>query len=374
VKASAGRKVSEGLIRWAAGSAVMSDPTAAARFYAISTTLKSQKQSTHLLSKFDNFCRLSNSFLPEEDNARRLAGARRECSSILLFLDQLMPYRDVNLSSNALWHLVPVHVSARLRHGPDNLAETRGASNYICKGNGASFGNEGISAGLDEKVDEHGVGLVVRDKNRSEAVEGAGKEGSQELDAVGKINGNPLRAVVLEVLANDGNLLAYAVDLVLRDALLAVDGHDGRRAARGCASFEGNLAEDALPDIAEVAVLAGRVHWRARGLHGETGAEGIWRSALHSTTSEAPTAMGRLGRPEDGRLARLAHVRRLRLSRQQQRVRVGIGGVVDDPAQVADDAEGDDGSVCIPALEERGNGAVQLLEEACHAANKEWIA
>jgi hypothetical protein len=278
-----------------------------------------------------------------------------------------MPHRDVNLASNTLWHLIPVHVSAGLLDSPNDLAETRGASNDIGEGHGAGFGDQSISSGLDEKVDERGVGLVVWDQDGSEAVEGTGKESSQELDAVGQVDGDPLCAVVLEVFANNGNLLAYAINLVLRDALLAVDSHDGRCAARGRASFERDLADDALPDISQVAILACRIHGGARRLYGETGSEGICKvSIVTALCRGSPTAMRSLGRPENGRLARLPHIRRLCLSRQQQRVRVSIRGVVDDPAQVADDAEGDGGGVDVPTLEQGGDGAVQLFEEPGH--------
>jgi len=74
------------------------------------------------------------------------------------------------------------------------------------------------------------------------------------------------------------------------------------------------------------------------------------------------TAMGSFGRPEDGRLARLPHVRSLRLSRQKQRVRVCVGRVVEDPAHEAQDGDGEERRVQVPAGEEVGNGAIQLLE------------
>jgi hypothetical protein len=59
--------------------------------------------------------------------------------------------------------------------------------------------------------------------------------------------------------------------------------------------------------------------------------------------------MGGFRVAEDGRLARLPHIRSLCLPREQQRVRVGIGTVEDDPAEEADDAEGDEGGVDVPA-------------------------
>lgn len=84
----------------------------------------------------------------------------------------------------------------------------------------------------------------------------------------------------------------------------------------------------------------------------------IWR--------EEHTAMRSLGGPEDGRLARLADIGSLSLSGEQQWVRVSIGSVVDDPAQVAQNAEGEDSRVDVPALKQRRDAAVQLIEKAWH--------
>lgn len=73
------------------------------------------------------------------------------------------------------------------------------------------------------------------------------------------------------------------------------------------------------------------------------------------------TAMGSLGRPEDGRLSGLPHIGSLGLSGKQQRVRVGISRVVYDPAYEADDSDGDEGRVRVPTGENGGYGSVQLL-------------
>jgi hypothetical protein len=71
---------------------------------------------------------------------------------------------------------------------------------------------------------------------------------------------------------------------------------------------------------------------------------------------------------EDGRLSRLPHIRSLCLSCEQQRVRVGIGTVEDDPGQEADDAEGDEGGVDVPPRQEVGDGPVELIEESRHVS------
>ena len=76
--------------------------------------------------------------------------------------------------------------------------------------------------------------------------------------------------------------------------------------------------------------------------------------------------MGRLGRPEDGRLAGVPHIGSLCLACEQQRVRVGVSVVVDDPAQEADDGQGDEGGVAIPVGHEAGDGAVDLFYESGH--------
>lgn len=80
--------------------------------------------------------------------------------------------------------------------------------------------------------------------------------------------------------------------------------------------------------------------------------------------------MGRLGRPEDGRLSRLPHVRGLRLAGEQQRVRVSIGVVGQHPADEAQDADEEHGREGIPAVEQVGDGPVQLLQESRHVVYK----
>jgi hypothetical protein len=85
-------------------------------------------------------------------------------------------------------------------------------------------------------------------------------------------------------------------------------------------------------------------------------------STIHGEIWQVHTAMGGLGRPEDGRLARLPHIRGLCLPREQQWVGVGIGGIVYDPAQEAQDAKCDETRVQVPAGKKLGNGAVHLVE------------
>lgn len=80
--------------------------------------------------------------------------------------------------------------------------------------------------------------------------------------------------------------------------------------------------------------------------------------------------MGSLGRPEDSRLSRLPHVRGLSLAGKQQRVRVSICAAGDDPADEADNADEEHSGVDIPALEQVGDGAVQLLQESRHVDSK----
>lgn len=97
-------------------------------------------------------------------------------------------------------------------------------------------------------------------------------------------------------------------------------------------------------------------------------------AATANTYKRMHTAMRRLGRPEDGRLARLAHVGSLRLSRQQERVGVRIGLVVYDPGQEAQDANGEERRVAIPTGQQRGNGAVELVNESGHGRRNQQQA
>jgi hypothetical protein len=71
--------------------------------------------------------------------------------------------------------------------------------------------------------------------------------------------------------------------------------------------------------------------------------------------------------PEDSRLSLLPHIGSLRLSREQQWVRISIGAVEDSPGQEADDAEGDEGGVDVPSRQKFGDGPVELIEESRHA-------
>lgn len=75
----------------------------------------------------------------------------------------------------------------------------------------------------------------------------------------------------------------------------------------------------------------------------------------------ARTAMRSFGGAEDSRLSRLPDIRSYRLSGEQQRVCVGIGAVVDDPGQEADDGEGDEGADKVPPCEDLPDGLIKLL-------------
>jgi len=79
--------------------------------------------------------------------------------------------------------------------------------------------------------------------------------------------------------------------------------------------------------------------------------------------------MGSFRRPKDGRLSWLPHIGSLRLPRKQQRMRIGIGIVVDNPEQVADDAGNDEGSVRVPAHQEAGDGCIELFNESGHGCS-----
>jgi hypothetical protein len=73
------------------------------------------------------------------------------------------------------------------------------------------------------------------------------------------------------------------------------------------------------------------------------------------------TAMRSFGRPEDSRLSWLPHIGSYGLSRKQQRVCVGVGIIVYDPGQEADDGEGDEGAEDVPAGEYFADVLVKLL-------------
>lgn len=191
-------------------------------------------------------------------------------------LHKLVPDGDVDLAANALGDLAPVHVPARLLDGPHNLAEAGHAAGDVGQRDRASLGDERVGFCSLEQLDEGGVRLVVGNQDGREAVEGAGEQHRQELEAVGQVDGDALGAVVVQVLADDGNLLGDARDAVLRHALLAQDGHDGGGAAGAGLLLQRDLARDAAPDVSEIAVLAGRVHGRARRLDGEPCPQGVW--------------------------------------------------------------------------------------------------
>jgi hypothetical protein len=76
--------------------------------------------------------------------------------------------------------------------------------------------------------------------------------------------------------------------------------------------------------------------------------------------------MGRLGRAEDCRLAWLPHIGSLRLSGKKERVRVSIGGVVNDIANKSHDAGEDQGRVNVPTRQQVRNDTVELVEKTRH--------
>jgi hypothetical protein len=173
---------------------------------------RSNSGSEVLLCEFDNLRRLADSLLPEKHNGRRLLVRGRQCNSAtVLVLDQFVPDGNVNLSSDALGNLAPAHVSARRLHGPDNLADSRAAFDQVREWERASFGNQCVRSGLDKEFDQRRVRLVVWDEDRSEAVESTRKQGCQEFDAVGLVDGHALGSMLLQVVADNSNLLAYAV-------------------------------------------------------------------------------------------------------------------------------------------------------------------
>jgi len=263
-----------------------------------------------------------------------------------------MPHCDVDVAANSFRNLAPVHVPALFFDGPDDLAHRRGSAGGVGEGHRASGGDEGVGARADQKVDEYGMWLVVGDQDGRVAVEGAGEEGAQEIDAVGQVDGNTLCALSLQVAADHGDIEAEVGEAVLGDAIGAKYGHECGSTARGGALFEGNLARDAPPYGAQVTVLAGRVHRGAGRVDGQAGAQRI--------------AMGSLGRPEDGRLAWLAYVRGLCLAGQQERVRVSIGRIVEDKGDIGGEHGGKKRRVAVPAGEEVGEGTVELVEKAGH--------
>jgi hypothetical protein len=81
--------------------------------------------------------------------------------------------------------------------------------------------------------------------------------------------------------------------------------------------------------------------------------------------------MGGLCGPEDGGFAGLPHIRSLRLSGQQQRVRVSVGRVVDDIAHKGGHGGEEQGRVEVPAPQQPRNGIVELLEETRHVGEGE---
>jgi hypothetical protein len=194
-----------------------------------------------------------------------------------------VPHGNVNVTTNALGHLAPVHVSTCLLYYPDNLAQRGGAPCEVGEWNRARLRYQTVGSRALEKLGKGLVGLVEGDQDGGECVEGAGKQGRQKLDAVRQIDGDAFGAMLLQVLPNDGNLLGHGSNVVLRHALSAIHGHDLGRAAGRCAFLQRDFARDTAPDVAEVAVSAGRVHGSARRLHGQPGPQRVCRWLAHRT-------------------------------------------------------------------------------------------
>lgn len=373
VKVSTGRKVSEAEKRCTVGSEVMSEPTAAARFWWSELTSSAWRRKTYLLGEFDDLGWVANSALPEEDDIRGLGGVCGQgVVGVAGVLDQLVPDGDIYVAADAVGNLAPVHVAARLLDGPDDLAQGGDVLRDGGQREGAGLGDDGVGARLLEELGQAAVGLHVGDEDGGEAVEGAGEDDDEQLEAVGQVDGDAAGVVIVQVLSDDGHLLGDAGDVVLGELVRAQDGHEGSGAGGAGLLLEGDLARDAAPDVAQVAVLAGRVHGRAGGLDGEAGAQRVcWRSAgERGQAQRRRTAMGHLGAPEDGRLARLAHVRSLCLAGQQQRVRVGVGVAGDEPDDEGEQGHEQGGRVGVPAGEQVPEGAVQLLQKAGHRVGK----
>lgn len=78
--------------------------------------------------------------------------------------------------------------------------------------------------------------------------------------------------------------------------------------------------------------------------------------------------MGSLWGSEDGRLVGLPHIGSLSLSREEQWVSIRVLRVVDDPADKAHEGYKKNGCVRVPAGEELGKQAIDLVDESRHAA------
>ena len=150
------------------------------------------------MGKLDHLGWLADSFLPEEDDAWSLAGARwQHVLGVLGVLHELVPDGDVDLAANALGDFVPVHVPAGLLHSPHDLAQGGHTSSHICEGNRPSLRDQRISTGSLEQLDKGGVWLVVRDEYGGEAVESAGEQDGEELEAVWQVDSYPAGVVLL---------------------------------------------------------------------------------------------------------------------------------------------------------------------------------
>ncbi len=138
-----------------------------------------------------------------------------------------MPHRNIDLAANSFGHLAPVHVPARLLHGPHDLAQASDSAADVGQSDGASLCDERVSPCLLQELNERRVRLIVGDQDGSEAVEGTSKQHSKKVEAVWQIHGDSLGVVLLEMLPNNGNLLGDASNAVFRDVFLAQDGQDG---------------------------------------------------------------------------------------------------------------------------------------------------
>ena len=264
---------------------------------------------------------------------------------------------------------------AGLFYRPYDLAQTRYTSSDISQRDGPRLCDERVGTSSLEELYKSGMRLVVGDEDGCEAVESAGEQNCQELETVWQVYGDSLGVVLLQVLANDGDLLGDSSNVVLGDLLLAQDGHNGRSAAGAGPLLQRYLASDTAPDVAEVAIFASRVHGCARRLDGESGSQRVCPSYQLSGRQcleiSQHTAMRGFGRPEDCRLSRLPHIRGLSLSSKQQWVRVSICVVGDHPAYESQDGDKQHGREYVPALEQVGNRFVQLLHEAGHRGSTE---
>src|SRR5690242_9634740 len=125
-----------------------------------------------------------------------------------------MPDGDVNLAADALWDLAPVHVPACLLDGPHDLAQGGHTPSDISQRNRSGLRDERVGSSSLEQLDQSGVWLVVGDEDWGEAIESASEQNCQKLEAIGQVYSNALGLVILQVLANDGDLFRDSGDVV----------------------------------------------------------------------------------------------------------------------------------------------------------------